>query len=410
MQQVPRYSNRRVILPFFIIIIIDAMSIGIIAPILAPLVYQPSGTLLGFSAQARHLLFGVILGLGPICFMIGAPLWGHLSDTYGRKRILLCCISGTLISFICYYLAFKFNLLVLMFVGRIIDGFTSGSQGVAQAAIADISHGKQKAANMGVIAVAMTIGLVIGPFIGGVFSDHTVISWFNNTTPFLLAIMFNLLNIGIFFTMLLETKTSQTPSTPFFRQLAKTVKQKPLSLIIASFFFFELAWSLYFQSLNLVLVKLFDAPKHFLGIFSLYIGIILSAGLVYLVRASIKRFQLTTILLASQVIMAASFIGLLSLPFLFMQWVFATSIALAVALIYTSFVAKISDAAPKEQQGFILGLTDAVLALAFAVSGFLAGVLSYFNIHLPSFTCFISTVLACILFYIASKTQDMVPS
>lgn len=416
MQQVPKYSNRRIILPFFIVIIIDAMSIGIIAPILAPLVYQPSGILSGFSLAARHMIFGLILGLGPICFMLGAPIWGHLSDRYGRKKILLCCISGTLISFICYYFSFKFNSLVLIFLGRIIDGFTSGSQGVAQAAIADISEGKQKAANIGVIAVAMTIGLVIGPFIGGVFSDHTVLSWFNNTTPFLLAILLSLINIVIFFSLLIETKTTRATPLSFLKQCSTACQQSSVRWLITSFFFFELAWSLYFQSLNLTLVKKFHASNHLLGIFSLYIGIVLSVGLIYLVRASIKRFQLSNILLISQMIMALSFVGLLCLPFLAGQWLLATSIALSVALIYPAFIAKISDALPGEQQGFILGLTDAALALAFAVSGFLAGMLTYFNIHLPILICLLSMVLSIALMYrlipskIGSKTQDVVAS
>jgi DHA1 family tetracycline resistance protein-like MFS transporter len=218
------------------------------------------------------------------------------------------------------------------------------------------------------------------------------------------------LNIGIFFTMLIETKMTQAPATSFFKQFFKIMKQKPLCLMILSFFFFELAWSLYFQSLSLVLVKLFNAPKHLLGVFSLYIGIVLSLGLVYLVRACIQRLSLSSILFANQLIMAASFAVLLALPFLSTQWVCATTIALTVALIYTAFIAKISDAAPSQQQGFILGLTDAALALAFAVSGFLAGTLSYFNIHLPNFTCLISILLGLVLFYFANRTQDLVSS
>jgi len=389
MQQVP--SNRRIILPFFIVIIIDAMSIGMVTPVLAPLVYQPSGILLGFTAQARHLLFGLILGLGPICFMLGAPIWGYCSDHYGRKKIILCCISGTLISFICYYLSFKFNCLTLIFIGRIIDGFTSGSQGVAQAAIADISQGKQKAANMGVIAVAMTIGLVAGPFIGGVFSEA---HWgFNNTTPFLLAILLSLLNIIVFFTLLIETNTTKATSMSFGKQCISALHQPSVRWLMIGFFLFELAWSLYFQSLNLVLVNAFHASNHLLGIFSLYIGVVLSLGLIYLVRASIHRWSLSRTLVINQLVMALSFVGLLCLPWLTAQWLFATSIALSVALIYPAFIARISDNLPAEQQGFILGLTDAALALAFAISGFLAGWLSYFNIHLPTLVCLVTILL-----------------
>ena len=385
-QQVPSEKLFFRILPFFIVIIIDAMSIGMVIPILTPLVFKPSGMLALYSSEARHILFGVILAVGPLGFMLGAPILGYLSDSFGRKKILLICLLGTLISFVFYAFSFYFNLLFLVIVARLIDGLTSGSQGVAIAAITDISDHKNKAANIGFIAVAMTIGLVVGPFIGGFLSDKSIMPWFTDSTPFYFAIGLGLFNLLVFFAFLKETTHHRQPLqlSRFFSQLSALFQQKTVRLLLLTFFLFELAWSLYFQSISLVLAKEFHYSKHLLGLFSAYIGLVLSLGLIYLVRFMINRFSLMNNVIAALFCGSMALLSLTMLSTLSLQWILGAIIALAVAVAYSCLIAQASNLTSKQQQGFLLGTTDGVLALAFAISGMLAGTLSYINIHLPS--------------------------
>ncbi len=69
----------------------------------------------------------------------------------------------TLTTFICYAFAFTFKLISLLIIARILAGLSAGSQGVAQAAVADFSDKKNKPHMISIIAVGMTLGLIIGP-------------------------------------------------------------------------------------------------------------------------------------------------------------------------------------------------------------------------------------------------------
>jgi DHA1 family tetracycline resistance protein-like MFS transporter len=72
----------------------------------------------------------------------------------------------------------------LLFVSRAIDGFTGGNISIAQAAIADVSTPETKQKNFGLIGMAFGVGFVVGPFLGGVLSDPSFVSWFSFDTPF----------------------------------------------------------------------------------------------------------------------------------------------------------------------------------------------------------------------------------
>jgi MFS family permease len=292
MRQVPQPLF---IIPFFLIIIIDAMSFGIVTPVLASMVNNSH--FLGNTAVDRHLVYGFLQAISPLCYMIGAPLLGYFSDHWGRKKILIYCVIGSFLGLAGYTLSFLFQSLTLLFIARIIVGVTSGSLAVAQAAIADISQGAQKARNIGVIAVAMTIGLVAGPLLGGVLSDNTVISWFNELTPFYVAIA---LTIASLFILLMILKSNvvliSKEKLAFFSELRNLVKIRRVCTIFIVFLFFELGWSLYYSSLALLLIQKFHLTNKVVGIFISGVGLFLSFFLIIGVRFFTTRFSLKAII------------------------------------------------------------------------------------------------------------------
>ncbi len=392
------------ILPFFVVIIIDAMGFGMVAPVLAPLVMQPHSPLwaAGTSNEARHLIYGILLGISPLCFFIGAPLIGYWSDYCGRRRMLLVCLLGTLIGYVFYSLSFIYFSLTLLFFGRMLLGFSTGSQAIAQAVMADMSSGESKTVNIGLIATAMTIGLVAGPFLGGVFSDQALVSWFSLKTPFLVAIFFAIFNIYLLWRYvprvnlsLLEKKIKN--KTKFLKALLGFIQIPGVSLLVAIFFLFELGWSLYFQSMALYLVKDFGYSHGMIGIFSAYIGVSLSISLLFLVRWATHRFGLIKIVFYSLLVMVAALLVAYCFNKLPLQWLMVIPATFAVGIIYASLVTKISNMAAQAGQGLLMGATDAVLSLAFAITGLLAGYLAYFQANLPLLAAAGFTLLALLL-------------
>src|SRR6476661_6027606 len=77
----------------------------------------------------------------------------------------------------------------LLFLARALDGITGGNLSVAQASIADVTRPEDRTKNFGLIGAAFGVGFIVGPFLGGLLADPSVVSWFSASTPFWFAAM-----------------------------------------------------------------------------------------------------------------------------------------------------------------------------------------------------------------------------
>ncbi|RYE41001.1 MAG: MFS transporter, partial [Sphingobacteriales bacterium] len=158
----------------FVTMLIDFTGFGIIIPVLPTLIESLTG---GSTAVAAIYAGWLTLSYSVVQFVF-APILGGLSDKFGRRPILLISLFGLGVDYI--FLAFAPSILWL-FVGRIIAGIAGASFTTAQAYIADVSTPEKRAQNFGLVGAAFGIGFIIGPVIGGVFSQ------FGAKVPFLIA-------------------------------------------------------------------------------------------------------------------------------------------------------------------------------------------------------------------------------
>ncbi|UCG77197.1 MAG: MFS transporter [Gemmatimonadota bacterium] len=96
-----------------------------------------------------------------------APLWGRLSDRYGRRPLLIVGLVGSAGSYLVFAFAGTVEVLLL---SRIVGGLTGATIPVAQAYVADSSPRESRARAMGLIGAAFGIGFIIGPALGGFMS------------------------------------------------------------------------------------------------------------------------------------------------------------------------------------------------------------------------------------------------
>ena len=114
------------------------------------------------------VLFGGILGsLYSILQFICAPLWGAYSDRVGRRRVLLITIAGMALSYVAWFFAASFWMLVL---ARIVGGAMGGNLSVATAAVADSTTREKRSGGLAIIGIAFGLGFIVGPAIGGLFA------------------------------------------------------------------------------------------------------------------------------------------------------------------------------------------------------------------------------------------------
>jgi len=148
----------------FITLLIDVIGFGIIIPVLPSLIKELNGG--NFSDAAR--IGGWLLFAFAIMQFIFSPILGNLSDTYGRRPVLLIALFG----FGCDYLLMAFSpTLGWLFAGRLLAGITGASFSTASAYIADISPPEKRAQNFGLIGAAFGMGFIIGPAIGGLLGE-----------------------------------------------------------------------------------------------------------------------------------------------------------------------------------------------------------------------------------------------
>lgn len=143
----------------FATVLIDLIGFGIIIPIL-PFMAPPLG--------ASHFDIALIIAIYSICGALVGPFWGRLSDRIGRKPVLILCLAGGALSYV--MLAFS-KTLAMLYVARALAGLMAGNFGVASAMVADIAKPEQRAKYMGMIGAAFGLGMIFGPFLGGILAD-----------------------------------------------------------------------------------------------------------------------------------------------------------------------------------------------------------------------------------------------
>ncbi|MBY8981731.1 MAG: MFS transporter [Candidatus Lokiarchaeota archaeon] len=141
--------------PLWIGLFIDILGFYIIIPLL-PLIKKTFNT--------DDLMMGLLVSINAIVSLISAPIWGKLSDKYGRKHTLFIAESGTCFAFL--ILAFS-NSLQLLFISRIVDGIFGGNYPITKAIITDVVPPKDRGTQMTNLGVVHTLAGLIGPGLSG---------------------------------------------------------------------------------------------------------------------------------------------------------------------------------------------------------------------------------------------------
>ena len=150
----------------YVTALINALSFGIMIPILPNLIKQFAG---GDTASASQwqTVFGAAWGL--MQFGSG-PFLGMLSDRFGRRPVILVSVFGLFVDFL--FMAFAPSL-AWLFVGRILNGLTAATFSTTNAYVADITAPENRARRFGMLGSAFGLGFMFGPAFGGFISMIT---------------------------------------------------------------------------------------------------------------------------------------------------------------------------------------------------------------------------------------------
>jgi DHA1 family tetracycline resistance protein-like MFS transporter len=165
-------ARRAALLFIFITVMLDMLALGMIVPVLAPLVAAFLG---GDTARAAGV-YGLFATVWALMQFLAAPVLGALSDRFGRRPVVLLSNLGLGLDYVMMALAPN---LAWLFVGRVLSGITAASVPTAGAYIADVTPPERRAGGFGLIGAAFGIGFVLGPAVGGILgaSDPRLPFW-----------------------------------------------------------------------------------------------------------------------------------------------------------------------------------------------------------------------------------------
>lgn len=113
------------------------------------------------------LLGGLLGSLFSLLQFLTAPVSGRLSDRYGRRPVLLLCLTGIAASYLLWLQAASFTVFVL---ARVVGGLSKGNVNLSSAIVTDVTSREERGRGMAWLGVAFSLGFIIGPMMGAVFA------------------------------------------------------------------------------------------------------------------------------------------------------------------------------------------------------------------------------------------------
>ena len=405
-------QNKGLLFTIFLIVFLDLVGVGIVIPVLPAIFFGSDILPASVSYATRTMILGFLIASYPLAQFFGAPILGALSDQVGRKKLLLLSLFGTCIGYILFALGIIYANLILLFVSRLIDGFTGGNISLVQSAIADVSDAKTKVKNFGLIGMAFGMGFILGPFIGGKLTDTTLVSWFNHATPFWFAAILVALNLLLVIKYFKETLHSPQQKKLHiftgFENIKKALTHVDLRILFLVIFLMNFGWSFFTQFFQVFLYHKFSFSSADIGNYFAYVGLWIAIAQGVVVRFVSGRVAPHKILKFS-ILATAIVLAVITLPDKALYLYFIVPfLAIFFGLTPPNFSTMLSNSVDTHMQGEIMGIQQSLLSLSFSIPPIIAGVIAGWGVSLPIFVASFTILIAWGIFVFRYKHKEIV--
>ncbi|NOY99755.1 MAG: TCR/Tet family MFS transporter [Chloroflexi bacterium] len=361
--------NRNLLILFATLVIV-LIGFGIIIPILPFYVEEFGGT---------GITMGLLMSIFAIMQFIFSPMWGSLSDRYGRKPILLIGIFGYAITMLLLGLS---KSLWMLFAARGLAGvLSSATLPTAMAYIGDSTSEENRGAGMGTIGAAMGLGMVLGPGIGGTMSKISL------QTPFFFATALALAALALIWIYLPESLPHENRDRvsrirgPQFGPMWKALFG-PLGFLLISAFMISFAMT-NFEGIYAYYTNIrYDYDAQTVGLILTVVGLTSAVAQGFLTGPLTRKWGEVRVVKASLIGSAIGFLLMLTARTL-ATVMLTTSIFILSNAMLRPVVSALISKRTTQGQGIAMGLNNAYMSLGRVIGPAVAGVLLDINLSYP---------------------------
>jgi len=365
--------NRGAVLLLIFNIFIVFTGVGLVVPIMPTYMTE---------LNVSGSLMGLLVASFSLTQLICSPFAGRLSDSLGRKRII---VAGMILFALSEWLFGAASTPLLMFVSRMLGGIGAALiMPAVMAYAADVTSVEERGQGMGFINAAITTGFIIGPGIGGFLAEYGI------RVPFYSAAVAGAIAAVLTFLVLPESRTAEklTNSTPVLMKKQSLITQlahsyrEPYFLSLIIVFVMSFGLSNYEQIFGLFVDHKFGfTPKDIAIIitFGSIAGAVVQVTIFgwILNRFGEKRVISFCLIIAGLFVLLTLFVNSY---FLIITVTFI--VFLSIDILRPAIGTQMSKMA-HEQQGYVAGLNSAFTSLGNIAGPVVAGFLFDMNINYP---------------------------
>jgi len=353
----------------FLIILLDLMGIGLILP-LFPFIAMDIGL------SAAMITF--VLALYPMAQFFSGPVWGGLSDHYGRRPILMFSMVGSVVSYVVLGIA---DTLWLLIASRLIGGISAGNLAAAFAYITDITTPENRAKGMGLIGGALSLGFILGPAVGGLLAggdpenaNLSLVAFVAGGTSFI-ALLGTIFFLPESLSEELKEKIKQRPKMSRPQQFKLVTARGALLTLFVAALIFAAAEAVYTTTFPLYVNEKLGLGPREVGLILSFAGVIMVIMQLKAIGPLAKRFGEINLITTGCFVYALGLALVATangIPQLLLASVF---LPIGLAIVNPSVSSLVSQKCSDTERGLVMGLYQSVGSLGRGVGPLYSGTL-----------------------------------
>lgn len=390
-------KNKSALSLIFLTVFIDLLGFGILIPILPSFAKKELGV--------DETAIGIAIAIYSFVQFLFNPVFGKMSDKYGRKPIIVITLFLNAVGYIIFAYTHSYLMLLL---SRIIAGIGGSNIGVAQAYIADVTTKENRSKGMGLIGSAFGLGFVFGPLMGGILADYGyMITGFTAAGFSLIAFVLTIFKLPE--SNLNRVNSLQRKRALFDIEGTKKILSRPeLFILVLLFFILTFSFANIYGTFALLGIQVYGFTDlqngYMFGIVGLSSAIVQGGLIGYVNRVMSKKY----------IIIIGAFLIMITLALIPYGQTFLGLAIISIVLSYgtgtlqPTILSLISEVTSDAEQGITLGINQSFSAFARVLGPLWGGIaFEFLGYPFPFLTGAVFTFLIFLLsvFYLPKKIK-----